>query len=129
MEPNREERERTFEYALIQVLAHEYDLDVRHERDRMERRKREMATLDFEYHYVSNSSSEAKAVISIAGADYFSNLLPVNFASEDSILRSAESCEALARFIRDYLARARDRTLDEIAEGALRYGRREDDLS
>lgn len=128
MEENRESLQRTFEKALIEVLAHEYDLDVRHERDRMERRHREVATLDFEYHY-AESPVKAKAVISIAGAAHFSNLLPVDFRSEKSIQRSAESCEALALFIEDHLGRVRDGTLDEFAAGDLRYGRREDDLA
>ena len=128
MEENREKLERTFEDALLEVLAHEYDLDVRHERDRLERRRREVATLDFAYHY-RTGSEQAKAVISIEGADHFSNLLPVDFRSEESIQRSAEGCEALARFIEDHLVRLRDGTLDKIAAGQLRYGRREDDLA
>ena len=128
MEENREALQRSFEAALLEVLVQEYDLDVCHERDRLERRRRDVASLDFEYHYRC-STAEARVVISIEGAKHFSNLLPVDFGSDESIRHSAENCEALARFIHEHLAEARDCTLDEIAAGRLRYGRREEDLA
>ncbi len=128
MEDNREALERSFEAALLEVLVQEYDLDVCLERDRLERRRRDVASLGFEYHY-RGGAAEARVVISIQGARHFSNLLPVDFGCDESIRKSAESCEALARFIHEHLADARDHTLDEIAAGRLRYGRREEDLA
>jgi hypothetical protein len=53
----------------------------------------------------------------------------VDFRSPESIQRCAEDCEALARFIGEHLSHVRDHTLDEVAAGHLRYGRREDDLA
>jgi hypothetical protein len=121
----RREREREFEDLLLDVLAQDYDLPVRRSGDHLERRSRGMATLGFEYHY--SAPAQAKVVVTIDGKRGFSNLLPVDFESGESIARSAEDCEALALFLMEHLQGVRDALLADYASGALCYGRREDD--
>ncbi|HTO70436.1 MAG TPA: hypothetical protein VMR31_11300 [Myxococcota bacterium] len=117
--------EREFEELLLDVLEQDYDLGVRHSINRMERRRRDVARLEFEYHY--DSPREAKAVVRIAGVAEFKAILPVDFASADGLRRSAEDCEALVLFLTEHLEEMREKTLAEAAAGRVRWGRREDD--
>ncbi len=126
MSNSRTRLQRDFETALVDVLSQDYNLDVRNERDPLERRRRDTATLRFAYHH-QGGSSRARVVISVDGVPGFSNLLPVNFRSRAAVLRAAEDCEALARFIDDHLTTNRGRTLEALVAGQLRYGRREED--
>ena len=117
--------EREFEDLLLDVLEQDYDLPVRHGEDRLERRKRDTASLNFEYHY--DAAHEAKAVVRIDGVGDFKAILPVDFGSADGLRRSAEDCEALVLFLTEHLSNAREKTLAEAASGRVRWGRREDD--
>jgi hypothetical protein len=125
MDAERTRREREFEALLLEVLTQDYDLPVRHGSDRLERRRRGLASLGFEYHY--SSPTQAKVVVKVEGLPAFSNLLPLDFGSSEAIARSAEDCEALALFLMEHLQGARDELLDQYATGDLGYGRREDD--
>jgi hypothetical protein len=127
MDAERSAREREFETLLLEILRQDYDLPVRHGADRLERRRRGLASLGFEYHY--SSPTQAKVVVSVEGLPSFSNLLPLDLASTESITRCAEDCEALALFLMEHLEHARDALLDQYAAGELCYGRREDDCS
>jgi len=118
--------EREFEELLLDVLEQDYDLAVRHAKtDRLERRKRGIATLEFEFHH--ESANEAKAVVRVAGVADFKAILPVDFSSPDGMRRSAEDCEALVLYLTEYLEAAREKTLVAAAAGRVRWGRREDD--
>jgi hypothetical protein len=117
--------EREFEELLLDVLEQDYDLAVRHATDRLDRRKRDIATLQFEYHY--DSPREAKAVVRVAGVEGFKAILPVDFGSPDELRRCAEDCEALVLYLTEHLENMREKTLAEVAAGRLRWGRREDD--
>lgn len=117
--------EREFEELLLDVLEQDYDLSVRHATDRLDRRKRDIATLQFEYHY--ESSHEAKAVVRVSGVGQFKAILPVDFGSADGMRRSAEDCEALVLYLTEHLENAREKTLADAAAGRVRWGRREDD--
>ena len=117
--------EREFEELLLDVLEQDYDLAVRQAADHLERRKRDIATLEFEYHY--ESTSQGKAVVRVAGVPSFKAMLPVDWGSPDALRRSAEDCEALVLFLSEHLAGMREKTLAAVAAGRLRYGRREDD--
>ena len=123
----RSEREREFEGVLLEVLSQDWDLPVRRSGDRMDRRRRAGATLVFEYHY--SSATQAKAVVAIEGVTGFSNLLAVDFASSESIARSAEGCEALALFLMEHLQAQEEALIDQYAKGVLPFGRREDDYA
>ena len=61
--------EREFEELLLDVLDQDYDLAVRRSDDPLERRKRDLATLSFEYHW--SGPREARAVVRVAGARDF----------------------------------------------------------
>ena len=126
MDVQQEEREREFEDVLIDVLSQDYDLQVRHSADALERRRRGMACLNFEYQY--SSQTQAKVVVSIAGDSGFSNMLPVDFADGDAIARSAEDCEALALYLIEYLDAQEESTLPALDAGEFDFGRREEDL-
>ena len=117
--------EREFEDLLLDVLEQDYDLAVRHAEDRLDRRRRDIATLRFEYHY--DSTREAKAVVRIDGVADFKAILPVEFESADGLRRSAEDCEALVLYLTEHLGTVREKTLEEAAAGKVRWGRREDD--
>jgi len=117
--------EREFEDLLLDVLEQDYDLAVRHKEDRLDRRRREIATLSFEYHY--DAAREAKAVVRIDGVADFKAILPVDFDSADGLRRSAEDCEALVLYLTEHLDCVREKTLTDAAAGKLRWGRREDD--
>jgi undecaprenyl pyrophosphate synthase len=121
----RKALEREFEELLLDVLEQDYDLTVRHGTDRLDRRKRDVATLQFEYHY--DGAREAKAVVRVAGVAEFKAILPVDFASADGLRRSAEDCEALVLYLTEYLEEQREKTLTAAAAGRVRWGRREDD--
>ena len=117
--------EREFEELLLDVLEQDYDLSVRHATDRLDRRKRDIATLEFEYHY--DAAREAKVVVRVAGVADFKAILPVEFASADGMRRSAEDCESLVLYLTEYLEEVREKTLVAAAAGRVRWGRREDD--
>ncbi|HTO07256.1 MAG TPA: hypothetical protein VMR86_09400 [Myxococcota bacterium] len=117
--------EREFEELLLDVLEQDYDLTVRQAADRMERRKRDVATLQFEYHH--DSAHQARAVVRIDGVPSFKAVLPVDWSSPDALRRSAEDCEALVLFLSEHLENLREKTLTAVASGRLQYGRREDD--
>lgn len=125
MDTERAKREREFEGLLIDVLTQDYDLPVRHASDRLERRRRGLASLAFEYHY--SSPSQAKVIVKVEGMPSFSNLLPLDFSSPEAVARSAEDCEALALFLIEHLESDGDELVDDYAAGKLRYGRREED--
>jgi len=125
MDSERAKREREFEGLLIDVLSQDYDLPVRHSADRLERRRRGLASLSFEYHY--SSTTQAKVVVKVEGMPSFSNMLPLDFSSQESLARSAEECEALALFLMEYLEGNQENLLDSYASGSLPYGRREED--
>lgn len=117
--------EREFEDLLLDVLEQDYDLSVRHADDRLDRRRRDIATLSFEYHY--DAQHEAKAVVRVEGVSGFKAILPVDFASADGLRRSAEDCESLVLYLTEHLGGEREKTLAEAASGRVRWGRREDD--
>jgi hypothetical protein len=117
--------EREFEELLLDVLEQDYDLSVRQAADKLDRRKRDVATLEFEYHY--DSANEAKAIVRVAGVPKFQAMLPVEFGSPDTLRRSAEDCESLVLFLTEHLENAREKTLAAAASGRVRWGRREDD--
>jgi len=125
MDAERAKREREFEGLLIDVLTQDYDLPVRHGGDRLERRRRGLASLVFEYHY--SSPTQAKVIVKVEGMPSFSNMLPLDFSSAEAVARCAEDCEALALFLMEHLEHAEEELLDEYATGRLSYGRREDD--
>jgi hypothetical protein len=77
----KKSQEREFEDLLLDVLEQDYDLPVRHEDEKVDRRKRDVATLTFEYRY--DQPREAKCVVRVSGVGDFKALLPVNFASPD----------------------------------------------
>ncbi|MEE9280508.1 MAG: hypothetical protein V3V67_10070 [Myxococcota bacterium] len=128
MSKERSELELQFEKALVDVLAHDHDLDVRHPEDALDRRRQSVATLRFAYRY-SQDGDKARAVVSVEGAENFSSVLPVDFGSERGIESSAESCEGLACFLHEHLASCQEEALDQAATGQLKYGRRDDDLA
>ncbi len=121
----RKALEREFEELLLDVLEQDYDLAVRHGSDRIDRRKRGVAALQFEFHH--DSANEAKCVVRIGGCGDFKAILPVDFASPDGMRRSAEDCEALVLYLSEHQEKARDETLSAAAAGRVRWGRREDD--
>ena len=117
--------EREFEELLLDVLEQDYDLSVRHSTNRLDRRRRDVARLEFEYHY--DTPNEAKAVVRIAGVADFKAILPVDFNAPEDLRRSAEDCEALVLFLTEHLENVREKTLTDAAAGRVRWGRREDD--
>jgi hypothetical protein len=117
--------EREFEALLLDVLDQDYDLAVRRSDDPLERRKANLATLSFEYHW--SGPREARAVVRIDGARAFKAILPVDASSPEELRRSAEDCEALVLFLAEHLEEKREKMLTEAAAGRLRFGRREDD--
>jgi hypothetical protein len=117
--------EREFEELLLDVLEQDYDLSVRHSTNRLDRRRRDVARLEFEYHY--DTPKEAKAVVRIAGVSDFKAILPVDFGAPEDLRRCAEDCEALVLFLTEHLEHAREKTLVDAAAGRVRWGRREDD--
>lgn len=117
--------EREFEDLLLDVLEQDYDLSVRHADDRLDRRRRDVATLRFEYHY--DTARDAKVVVRIDGATEFKAILPVAFESAEGLRRSAEDCEALVLYLTEHLDQRREKTLADAAAGKVRWGRREDD--
>ena len=121
----RKALEREFEELLLDVLEQDYDLAVRHTADRLDRRKRGTASLQFEYHY--DSPREAKAVVRVAGVAEFKAILPVDFESADGMRRSAEDCEALVLYLTEHLEASREKALTDAAAGRVKWGRREDD--
>jgi hypothetical protein len=121
----RKALEREFEELLLDVLEQDYDLAVRHSGNRLDRRKRGIAVLEFEFHH--DSLSEAKCVVRVSGVADFKAILPVDFSSPDGMRRSAEDCEALVLYLAEHQEKAREQTLSAAAAGRMRWGRREDD--
>src|SRR5258706_3501296 len=117
--------ESEFEQLLLDVLEQDYDLAVRHATERIERRKRDLATLQFEWHY--DKTRAAKAVVRVAGVAHFKAILPVDFTSPEGLRRSAEDCESLVLYLTEYLEEKRDKALVEVRAGRRPWGRREDD--
>lgn len=117
--------EHEFEELLLDVLEQDYDLAVRHAADRLDRRKRDIATLQFEWHY--DKARAAKVVVRVAGVADFKAILPVDFSSPDGMRRSAEDCESLVLHLTEYLEEKREKTLVEAGAGRVPWGRREDD--
>ena len=128
MSKERSELELQFEKALVDVLAHDRGLSVRHPEDPLDRRRQSVATLRFVYRY-SQDGAEAKAVVSVEGAKKFSSVLPVDFGNKRGIESSAENCESLASFLHEHLASCEEEALDQAVAGELTYGRRDDDLA
>jgi hypothetical protein len=117
--------EREFEALLLDVLDQDYDLAVRRLDDPIERRKRDLATLSFEYHW--SGPREARAVVRVDGERSFKAILPVDASSPEELRRSAEDCEALVLFLAEHLEVKREKLLADAAAGRVRFGRREDD--
>jgi len=117
--------ESEFEELLLDVLEQDYDLAVRQATERIERRKRDLATLQFEWHY--DRARGAKAVVRVAGVADFKAILPVDFTSPDALRRSAEDCESLVLYLTEYLEEKREKALTEVGAGRRPWGRREDD--
>ncbi len=128
MSEDRGDLELRFEKALIEVLLQDYDLDVRHSDDCLERRHQGVATLSFTYRYPPDSTN-ATAIVSVDGAGHFSNVLPVDFRNRKGIESSAENCETLVEFLRSHIAECRENDLDAEESDPLKYGRRDDDLA
>ncbi len=120
--------EHQFEKALIEVLAHEYDLDVRHPDDCLDRRRQGIATLRFAYRHAADGET-VKAIVTVDSSRNFSAVLPLDLRSRRAIERSAENCETLVRFLQDHLAERSEVAFEEAAQGQLKYGRRDDDLA
>ncbi len=128
---DRQRLEREFEELLVEVLMQDYDLDVRRWGDAMDRRRKNIGTLCFDYHY-EPKSPVGKAVVSLDEADDFTSLMKVDFSSPERMLAAAEDCEALALFLSERLDERRDELLgtedpiygDGDGDG---LGRREDD--
>src|SRR5262245_15381937 len=121
----RKALEREFEELLLDVLEQDYDLAVRHCGNRIDRRKRGIAILEFEFHH--DTADEAKCVVRIAGVADFKAILPVDLSSPDGMRRSAEDCEALVLYLSEHQEKSRDETLSMAAAGRVKWGRREDD--
>lgn len=117
--------EREFEELLLDVLDQDYDLAVRRRDDPLERRKRDLALLTFEYHW--SGPREARAVVRVEGARDFKAILPVDASSVEDLRRSAEDCEALVLFLAEHLESKREKVLVDAAAGRVPFGRREDD--
>ena len=117
--------EREFEDLLLDVLDQDYDLAVRRRDDTLERRRRDLATLTFSYRW--SGPREARAVVRIEGARDFKAILPVDASSPEEMRRSAEDCESLVLFLSEHLESKRGKSLAAAAEGAIRWGRRDDD--
>ncbi len=117
--------EREFEELLLDVLDQDYDLAVRRRDDPLERRKRDLATLSFEYHW--SGPREARAVVRVDGVRDFKAILPVDASSVEELRRSAEDCEALVLFLAEHLGDKREKLLADAIAGRVQFGRREDD--
>jgi hypothetical protein len=117
--------EREFEDLLLDVLDQDYDLAVRRRDDTLERRRRDLATLTFSYHW--SGPREARAVVRVEGAKDFKAILPVDASSPEELRRSAEDCESLVLFLAEHLECKRSDSISAAASGQLAWGRREDD--
>jgi len=117
--------EREFEDLLLDVLDQDYDLAVRRREDALERRRRDLATLTFEYRW--SGPREARAVVRVEGAKDFKAILPVDASSPEELRRSAEDCESLVLFLAEHLENKRSDSMSAAASGQIAWGRREDD--
>ncbi|MCP4002744.1 MAG: hypothetical protein GY725_00980 [bacterium] len=127
MASKREALERDYEELLIDILEQDHDLAVRRNGDSLNRRRNDVATLQFAYQYVSGRTKEGKVSVSIDGFPGFSVSLVFDFSDEDELQRSAENTEGLALFLSEHLSGKQDDLMNVLAEGKLPYGRREDD--
>ena len=125
MSKSREVLEQNFEEQLIEVLALDYDLNVRRTDDKLDRRRHQVATLLFDYRY-AKGSPKGKALVNIEGVEEFTNMLPIDFSSTESLQRSAENCEALALYLMEHLQERCEQVMSGLEE-SLTYCRREDD--
>jgi hypothetical protein len=106
----RRELESEFELALIDVLEQDYDLGVRLPDDAWNRRRSDVATLRFKYHW-DKAEPRAKVVVSVEGKRDSSNVMFVDFGSTEAIERCAEDCEALALNVFAWLEECREKTV------------------
>ena len=127
MSKNREAVERKFEELVIEVLTQDYDLDVVRHGDGLDRRRRSVAILCFDYHHEARSGV-AKVVVTIEGVDSFSTMMRVDLGNRERMRQSAEDCEALALFLTEYLVGMREDLFADLDAGfSGELGRREDD--
>ena len=106
-----------FELAVTGILEDVYDLDVCADGDPMNRRTQGIATLEFEYGKLDGS--RAKVEVKIQGqAESFP--MTADFASPESIIESAQACEAVAAAVRAFM--------DERGGSTSDFERRWDDL-
>lgn len=106
-----------FELAVTGVLEDVYDLDVCAAGDPMNRRAQGIATLEFEYGRLDGHCT--KVEVKIQGqVETFP--MTVDFASPESIMESAQSCEALAQAVQVFM--------DERGGSTGDFERRWDDL-
>jgi hypothetical protein len=98
---------------------------VRRREDALERRRRDLATLTFSYHW--SGPREARAVVRVEGAKDFKAILPVDASSPEELRRSAEDCESLVLFLAEHLEGKRSDSISAAASGQISWGRREDD--
>ena len=127
MAEGREALEREFEELLVEVLSQDYDIAVRTPGERLDRRRRDVATLGFEYHYTSDAAGKVR--ITIRDVPDFSTMLPVDFATPDSMQKCAEECEALALYLMEHLSQRGEDLFASAIDGDLDWGRREDDYA
>lgn len=106
-----------FELAVTGVLEDVYELDVCSATDPMNRRSSGMAMLEFVYGKPDGSS--IKVDVKIQGQPE-SFPMSVDFASPESIIESAQSCDALAEAVRLFQ--------DERGGSTGEFERRWDDL-
>lgn len=85
-----------FERALLDVLVMDYDLRVRMEGDRVERRRSDYATLLFDYPEPGDDLTKTKVIVRIEEMTGFSCIFHADLSSYDAVSRSAEECESLA---------------------------------
>jgi hypothetical protein len=99
-----------FELALLDVLETDYDLDVRRANDKLNRRRKGVATLHFEYPKNGNPESW-KVVVTIEGAEESAYTLCVDYSSLDAMEESVADCESLAMAIGAHLEECRERAV------------------
>lgn len=96
-------QEMEFELALTGTLEDIYDLDVRMDKDPLNRRANGYATLSCDYHTAVSDPDEVKIVVSIEGVKGSSFAFRADFSNSESIVDSAEQCEALAMAVQAHL--------------------------
>jgi hypothetical protein len=119
---NEKKMREEFELALIDVLETDFDLDVRRERDPLNRRKESAATLRFDYP-TNRSGSRSKVVVQIEGMPE-SHSLDVDWSSLDGIDESAGDCESLAMAIGTWLEERNEARMLAVAGGGASWPQR-----